>query len=101
MVAQAFLLLIGFYVALNALRVLTAHVFSSPPEKVLLRQYLAHVLGLHYNTFLVWTRMSAELRTMTEDATWTVSNPFRNKLENGNFQRALTHAVSSFLSVFS
>lgn len=81
-VGEALALLYVFYTAVNILRVLVAYVFSSPPEKVLIRRYLGYtVLFPIYNMFLFWTRVSANLRTLTEDASWTVHNPFLRKLE--------------------
>ncbi len=101
LIGQALLLLFAFYTVVNILRILTAYLFSSPPEKVFIREYLAYIPGLAvYNMFLFWTRMSAVLRTMTENATWNVGNPLLDKLENGTLLRQTASAVTRLFSSF-
>jgi hypothetical protein len=98
-VGLALLLFLAFYTVVNAFRVLLAYLFSSPPEKVFIRKYLGYLptFGL-YNMFLFWTRMSAVLRTMSESASWNVRNPLLDKLENGEYVRAVRQTVANFLS---
>ncbi len=101
-VGLALALLMVFYIVLNTIRILTSYVFSWPPEKVFIRKYLSYIPFIPlYNTFLFWVRMSALMRTLTEDATWTVQSPLLQKLENGNMQRNLGRLVASFLALFS
>jgi cellulose synthase/poly-beta-1,6-N-acetylglucosamine synthase-like glycosyltransferase len=101
-IGLALALLMVFYVVVNMVRVLTSYLFSMPPEKVLIREYLSYIPFLPlYNTFLFWVRMSALTRTLTEDATWTVQNPLLQNLENGNLQRSLAHMATNFFSLFS
>lgn len=101
-IGQALLLLVAFYTILNTFRILVAYLFSSPPEKVFIRKYLAYIpaLGL-YNIFLFWTRMSAVLRTMTEDAKWNVHNPLLDTIESGALRHKVATMVNQFLSIFS
>ncbi len=101
-IGSALSLLMVFYVVINVMRVFTSYLFSMPPEKVLIREYLRYIPFLPlYNTFLFWVRMSALMRTLTEDATWTVQSPLLQNLENGNLQRRLIHIATSFLNLFS
>jgi biofilm PGA synthesis N-glycosyltransferase PgaC len=100
-IAQVLLLLCMFYIVINTIRVLVAYGFSSPPEKVLIRRYLLQILWMPiYNIFLFWTRMSAVLRTITEDAIWTVHNPLLENLEDGNLYRSVVRITGSFFSIF-
>jgi poly-beta-1,6-N-acetyl-D-glucosamine synthase len=101
-IASALALLAMFYMTLNVLRTLTAYLFSQPPEKVLLRRYLSCVPFLPlYNMFLYWVRMSALIKTLTEEATWTVDNSLLLNLENGYLQRTLVRAATKFAAMFS
>jgi biofilm PGA synthesis N-glycosyltransferase PgaC len=97
LVGQALGLLFIFYLLVNVLRVLVAYVFSSPPEKVLIRRYLGAVVALPlYNMFLFWTRTSANIRTLTEDAAWTVHNPLLENLESIDMHRMAAYATRLF-----
>jgi len=97
LVGQALGLLFVFYLLVNVLRVLVAYVFSSPPEKVLIRRYLGAVAALPlYNMFLFWTRTSANLRTLTEEAAWTVHNPWLETLESFDMRRMAAYAMRLF-----
>lgn len=101
-VAQAILLLLMFYTGLNTARVLVAYLFSSPPEKVLIRRYLGYIpLLAPYSMFLFWMRMAALLRTLTEDPQWSIENPLLSSLENGSLRQKFARAVGSFFSLFS
>ena len=94
-IRDAYLLMFAFYVGVNAARVLVAYAFSLPPEKVLTRRYLKYLFALPvYNMILYWTRMSAVLRTLTEDAAWTVENQFIDRVENGRVYRFSVRAFS-------
>jgi len=99
-VIDAFLLLLGFYVVVNILRVLTAYAFSTPPEKVLARRYLGYILLLPlYNMFLFWTRMSGVLMTLTEDASWNVNSTLLETLEDGRWLRQIQRRVTAVLTM--
>jgi biofilm PGA synthesis N-glycosyltransferase PgaC len=97
LVGQALGLLFVFYLLVNVLRVLVAYIFSSPPEKVLIRRFLGAVIALpSYNMFLFWTRTSANIRTLTEDAAWTVHNPLLENLESIDMRRLAAFATQLF-----
>jgi cellulose synthase/poly-beta-1,6-N-acetylglucosamine synthase-like glycosyltransferase len=99
-IRDAYLMLMAFYIGINAVRVLVAYSFSKPPEKVLARRYLKYVFALPvYNMYLYWTRMSAVLRTLTEDATWTVENQFLDRMENGSVYRFSVRAFSMIIGM--
>lgn len=96
-VSQALGMMFVFYLGVNALRTLVAYVFSSPPEKVFIRKYLGYVILLPlYNMFLFWTRVGANIRTLTEDAAWTVRNPFLENLETVRLQQVAQRAMRIF-----
>jgi len=97
-VTQALALLFLFYTGMNTFQLLVGYLFSSPPEKVFIRKYIAYLPALPlYNTFLFWVRMSAELHTLTEGAQWTVQNPVLEWVETFDLRRA-AHAVNGWLS---
>jgi cellulose synthase/poly-beta-1,6-N-acetylglucosamine synthase-like glycosyltransferase len=101
LVLEAAGLLFVFYSLVNVLRILVAYLFSSPPEKVFIRRYLGHVCLLPlYNMFLFWTHVSADIRTLTEEATWTVHNPFLKKLETANPRALILHTALLFRNFF-
>lgn len=96
MLIAAMALMMLFYICVNMLRILTAYYFSQPQEKIMLRRYLFFIPFIPlYNTCLYWIRMSALIKTLTEEATWTVSNSLLMNLENGGLQRVLVRAGRS------
>lgn len=101
LVGQALGLLFVFYLLTNILRVLLAYGFSTPPEKVFIRKYLGYLCLMPlYNMFLFWTHVSADIRTLTEEATWTVHNPWLEKLEKADIRQVVTHFALFFRSFF-
>lgn len=97
LIGQAFGLLFVFYLCVDTLRVLIAYGFSSPPEKVFIRKYLGYLCLLPlYNMFLFWTHLSANIRTVTEEATWTVSNPMLQRIESINLRSVVAHLAVTF-----
>jgi cellulose synthase/poly-beta-1,6-N-acetylglucosamine synthase-like glycosyltransferase len=97
LISQAFGLLFVFYLCVDSLRILLAYVFSSPPEKVFIRKYLGYVALLPlYNMFLFWTHLSANICTVTQEATWTVSNPMLKKLETIDMRSVVAHLALTF-----
>jgi biofilm PGA synthesis N-glycosyltransferase PgaC len=97
MVAQALGLMLVFYLLMNTLRILTAYIFSSPPEKVFIRQSLSYVALLPlYNLFTFWTRINANILTLTEDAAWTICNPLLEELETIQWEKLAARAVRFF-----
>jgi hypothetical protein len=101
-IGMALLLFALFYTVINVLRALLAYFFSSPPEKVLIRKYLGCIPAITlYNMFLFWTRMSAVLQTMIENASWNVRNPLLDNLENGNLWKTASQYITSFLGLFT
>jgi poly-beta-1,6-N-acetyl-D-glucosamine synthase len=101
LVGQALGLLFVFYLLTNILRILLAYMFSTPPEKVFIRKYLGYLCLMPlYNMFLFWTHVSADIRTLTEEATWTVHNPWLEKLETADIRQVAMHVVLFFRSFF-
>ena len=95
LISQALGLMFVFYLAVNFVRVLVTYAFSTPPEKVLIRRYLGYTLALPvYTMFLFWTRLSASLRTLTEDATWTVHNTLLEDLESFDMRYAIARVAT-------
>ncbi|NJL94577.1 MAG: glycosyltransferase family 2 protein [Anaerolineae bacterium] len=70
------------YLVLNTGRTLVAYLMSSIPEKIYIRKYLPY-LALYplYRSFLFWVTLSADIRTLSEKAQWTVESPLLSRLE--------------------
>ena len=99
-IGLAVMLFVVFYTTVNALRILVAYGFSSPPEKVFIRKYMGYIAAFGmYNMFLFWTRMSAILMTMSESATWNVGNPLLDNLESGKFLRSVRQNAANLFSM--
>ncbi len=99
-IGLAVMLFFAFYTTVNALRILVAYGFSSPPEKVFIRKYMGYIAAFGvYNMFLFWTRMSAILMTMSESATWDVGNPLLDNLRSGKFLRSVRQTATNLFSL--
>ncbi len=100
-VLEAMLLLMLFYLCLNAIRTLVGYAFSCPPEKVFVRKYLSYLpVWPLYNMFLYWVRLSAEIRTLTENPEWTVETPLLEKLETLNLEAVGARLIAFLIAPF-
>jgi cellulose synthase/poly-beta-1,6-N-acetylglucosamine synthase-like glycosyltransferase len=96
-ILQALALMMMFYTFTNALRTLVSYMFSSPPEKVFIREYLGYIPLLPlYNMFLFWVRVNAALIVLNEDAQWTVKNAWLERVEALNMKKLQSAAARLF-----